>query len=92
MGFIVGIYILKKELQRREKLGLFQLKYQKVIYGAKMSWTDLIFPAIIGFLIGWKALGVLQNLPIVGENPGEYFGRTVLFSIVFPSRTGVILR
>jgi prolipoprotein diacylglyceryltransferase len=73
MGFIVGIYILKKELQRREKLGLFQLKYQKVIYGAKMSWTDLIFPAIIGFLIGWKALGVLQNLPIVGENPGEYF-------------------
>jgi hypothetical protein len=25
-------------------------------------------------------------------NPGEYFGRTVLFSIVFPSRTGVILR
>ena len=26
------------------------------------------------------------------ENLGEYFGRTVLFSIVFPSRTGVILR
>lgn len=73
MGFIVGIYILKKELQRREKLGLFQLKYRKVIYGAKMNNSDLILPAVVGFLIGWKALGILQNLPIVGDDPATYF-------------------
>lgn len=73
LGFIVGIYILKKELQRREKLNIFQFKYQKVIYGAKMKLTDLIFPAILGFLIGWKSIGVFQNLPIVGDDPGTYF-------------------
>ncbi|MEI6311263.1 MAG: prolipoprotein diacylglyceryl transferase family protein [Bacteroidota bacterium] len=73
MGFIVGIFILKKELQRREKLGLFQLKYQKVIYGAPFNYTDLIFPAILGFLVGWKSIGVFQNLEIVGDEPVKYF-------------------
>ena len=90
LGFIVGIYILKKELQRREKLSIFQFKYQVVIYGSKLNYSQLIFPALLGFLIGWKSIGVFQNLSIIGDDPAAYF-LSMQYGNIFLGILGAIL-
>lgn len=73
LAFIAGIYVMKKEIKRREALGYFHIAYQKVIYGAPLKYTDLIVPSIIGFFIGFKSIGVFQNNPIISSDPKAYF-------------------
>ncbi len=73
IAFLTGIFLLRTELKRREKLGLLPSKKVKVIYGNKFSFNDILFPSIIGFLFGWKSIGVLTNNPMVGDEPGAYF-------------------
>lgn len=73
IAFMTGIFLLRHELRRREKLGLLPSKKVKVMYGTHFKISDLLFPAIAGFVIGWKSIGILTNNPMVGDDPGAYF-------------------
>ncbi len=82
IAFLTGIFLLRSELQRREKLGLLPSKKVKVIHGAKFGINDVLFPAVTGFIIGWKSIGIITNDPMVGDEPAAYFFSLKYGSIV----------
>ncbi|MGB0885647.1 MAG: prolipoprotein diacylglyceryl transferase [Chitinophagales bacterium] len=61
MGFLISAYFLSKELQRKQKLGIFSGTKTEVIIGNKPSIVDILIPLIIGFFIGLKIGGVIEN-------------------------------
>lgn len=71
MGFITAAVILSKELQRKEKLGLLSPREEMIIVGKPASVSDLIINALVGFIFGYKILGLFFNKP-GGVNPQDY--------------------
>ena len=54
MAFIAAAYVIKLELERKEKQGLISsLKVDKII-GKKLSTSEIIISLITGFFIGFK--------------------------------------
>ncbi len=59
LAFIAAAYILTLELKRKQKLGLLSFKEEEIIIGEPASIKELIINFMIGFIIGFKLLGVL---------------------------------
>ena len=54
MAFIAAAYVIKLELERKEKQGLISsLKVDKII-GKKLSTSEIVISLITGFFIGFK--------------------------------------
>jgi prolipoprotein diacylglyceryltransferase len=61
MAFITASYLLKLEMKRMEKKGIFLPHPVKQITGAGPNWSEIITNAIFGFVLGWKIIYVLVN-------------------------------
>ena len=61
IAFITGSYLLSAELKRKEEDGLMQPEYRKLIKGAKLKWSDVIYSTIIGFILGFKFVYLAIN-------------------------------
>lgn len=61
IAFLAAAYVLTIELRRREKLGLLGPVEETVIVGKPASFTDLLISGVIGFIIGFKILGIFTN-------------------------------
>lgn len=71
MGFVVAAIVLSKELQRKEKQGLLYPREEVIVVGKSATVSELLINAIIGFIFGYKILGLFINKPI-DVNPQEY--------------------
>ncbi len=70
IGFVVAAFVLVKELKRKELEGkLFPLE-EVIEVGKPATITELILNAILGFIVGYKALGIFFNKESV--SPQEY--------------------
>lgn len=59
MAFIAAAWLLYKELKRKEKAGYFSYTEKKIIVGSPATGWELFSNFLIGFLFGYKILGVL---------------------------------
>jgi phosphatidylglycerol:prolipoprotein diacylglycerol transferase len=66
LGFIAGAYFLTRELKRKEKLGLLYPMEESITAGRPASFLDLLINAIVGFIFGYKLIGVL----LASRTPG----------------------
>ncbi len=72
LAFIVGVFVGYRELRRRTDLGIFEKGTKEIIEGAAPQITDLTSHFIIGFLLGWKGLGIYLNLDQFSLDPQHY--------------------
>lgn len=61
IAFLAAAYVLTTELRRREKLGLLAPVHETMTIGKPASITDLLISAVIGFILGFKLLGLFGN-------------------------------
>lgn len=72
-AFIAGAWLLMKELKRKEKLGYFTYTEKKIIVGKPASTSELIVNFLIGFLFGYKILGVFLSSEALADPQGYIF-------------------
>ena len=61
LAFITASYVLKLEMKRMEKMGIFPSQKVKVTIGAGPEWTEIVTNGVMGFLLGWKVIYLLVN-------------------------------
>ncbi len=85
MAFIAAAYVIKLELERKEKQGLISsLKVDKII-GKKLSTSEIIISLITGFFIGFKIVEAVLFYDDLVADPqsfilsarGNFFGGLV---------------
>ncbi len=72
MSFLIGGWILNLELKRKERKGLFHPTKAKIIVGNPATPAELFFNGLVGFIIGWKIIGIVTENKIFSENPQAY--------------------
>ena len=72
LAFLVAAYILVKELQRKERGGLLQFSEVKVEVGKPASITDLAINFLLGFLLGYKFIGLFLTGKGEAVDPQEF--------------------
>ncbi|PVD50609.1 diacylglyceryl transferase [Terrimonas sp.] len=70
IAFIVCAIVLAKELKRKERQGLLFPVEETITVGKPATAAELIINAILGFVVGYKALGIFLNQDQV--SPQEY--------------------
>ncbi|HPH86527.1 MAG TPA: diacylglyceryl transferase, partial [Ferruginibacter sp.] len=63
IAFVVAAVVLSSELKRKEKQGLLLPREEMIIVGKPASFADLLINAIVGFLFGYKLLGLFFSKP-----------------------------
>ena len=58
IAFLIGAWILTKEFKRKEREGVFHSKEEKVVVGAPASVAELLTNFILGFIFGYKLVGL----------------------------------
>ncbi len=58
ISFIVAAYFFTLELKRKEKQGLLQPREETITVGKPASLFDLLVNGIVGFIFGYKIIGV----------------------------------
>lgn len=72
MAFLIGGWILNIELKRKERKGLFHPTKEKIIVGKPATPTELFLNGLVGFILGWKIIGIVTESKIFSENPQAY--------------------
>jgi phosphatidylglycerol:prolipoprotein diacylglycerol transferase len=72
MSFVGAAWATSEELKRKEKQGLLHPEIESVEVGKPASAAELVFSAIIGFLIGLKVVGVFGHFAEVSPDPMDY--------------------
>lgn len=70
-SFVIGAWLLKKELIRKQSLGYFTYAERKISVGYPATFGELLQNFLIGFLFGFKILGVFFTKGAL-NNPQEY--------------------
>ena len=61
LGFLVGAWLLSLELKRKEKHGLLTPVEETIIVGKPVSLFELLSNGLIGFIFGYKILGLFWH-------------------------------
>ena len=72
LSFVGAAWATSQELKRKEQQGLLQPEIQTTVVGSRVTPAELIFSAIIGFLLGFKIGGVFGHLAQVSPDPMGY--------------------
>ena len=72
VAFLSAAYVLFKELARKEKQGLLQPIIRSTIVGTPATPFELVLNGIMGFLIGFKVIGIFFSLSIFTANPQAF--------------------
>ncbi|MEP7318311.1 MAG: prolipoprotein diacylglyceryl transferase family protein [Panacibacter sp.] len=59
IAFLISAWVLAKELKRRETLGQFTYAETKIIIGKPAGFDELLINFLLGFVLGFKIIGVL---------------------------------
>lgn len=71
VAFVVAAFVLNRELQRKEKQGLLAPREEMITVGKPASLSELIINALVGFLFGFKLIGLFFGKP-EGINAQDY--------------------
>jgi prolipoprotein diacylglyceryltransferase len=71
VAFVAAAIVLTSELKRKEKLGLLSPREEMITVGRPASAVELLVNAIIGFIFGFKVLGLIFSRP-ADVNPQDY--------------------
>lgn len=63
VAFIAAAIVISSELKRREKLGLLTPREEIITVGKPASFIDLLINGAIGFIFGYKVIGLIFNRP-----------------------------
>ncbi len=72
LSFLGGAWVLTKELKRKKELGLFEPEIVTEETGKPASKNELIWMAVLGFLVGFKLLGLILNASAASKNPVSF--------------------
>ena len=72
IAFLAAAYILTLELKRKERAGLFHGKDVKIIVGKQAEPGELLFNFILGFLLGYKIIGLFISKSPLAEDPQTF--------------------
>ena len=61
LAFVTAAATLRREMNRKEKLGIFKPASITVISGGPVGIGEWVIQAFIGFIVGWKFLYLLIN-------------------------------
>jgi len=75
-AFLAAAYVLTQELRRRERLGLMQFTEMKIVVGRTASLSELVFNFVLGFLLGYKILGLFLADKSVTDDPQVFIFST----------------
>ena len=71
-AFLAAAYVLTQELRRRERLGVMQHTEMKIVVGRGATISELVFNFILGFLLGYKILGLFLSDDAVTDDPQAF--------------------
>ncbi|HXC04306.1 MAG TPA: diacylglyceryl transferase, partial [Bacteroidia bacterium] len=76
ISFLLAGYYFSRELKRKEQEGLVHSTTRKILKGERASQSELITNAVLGFLVGYKLLGLFLGAGGMSDNPREYMMST----------------
>ena len=90
LAFIAAAYFLTLELKRKEKQGLLQPREESITAGKPASVFDLIVNGLVGFIFGYKLIGVFiasrsQSVDIqdyIFSSSGSWAGGIILAAVL----------
>jgi len=85
VAFVIGIYLMSREMRRKETLGLFLPEKRKIIVGKPASATELALNGLLGFVFGYKLLYAFLHSEVFSDFPGFLFSKegNIVGGIVF---------
>jgi prolipoprotein diacylglyceryltransferase len=57
IAFLIGAWILTKELRRKESEGLLGYTERTIVTNQQVSWFDVLLNFVLGFFLGYKLIG-----------------------------------
>lgn len=72
IAFLSAAWVLSRELKRKEGLGLLKPVQRKIKVGEPASASDLLLNAVLGFVLGFKILGIILDREAFQVNPQGY--------------------
>lgn len=72
LAFIVSAWVLGKELKRKAQLGYFKYTTKTETVGMPPQTKDYVSSTIIGFILGFKLVGLFQSYEIASGDPIAY--------------------
>jgi phosphatidylglycerol---prolipoprotein diacylglyceryl transferase len=72
LAFLAAAYILVKELTRKEGAGLLQFSEVKMVIGKPASIGDLALNFVLGFLLGFKFIGLFLADKTIAADPQQF--------------------
>jgi phosphatidylglycerol---prolipoprotein diacylglyceryl transferase len=86
LSFIGGAIVLSKELSRKERDGLLVSEEEKIIVGKPPSGAELLINFLIGFLLGYKLIGLF-----ISNSSGDVDPRQYIFSLQGNLWAGIVI-
>ena len=71
ISFLIAAWIITLELRRKEKQGLLHPREEMITVGKPASFFDLLMNGLVGFIFGFKFIGLIFSKPAT-INPQEY--------------------
>ncbi len=71
-AFLIGIWIMIKEMKRKERQGLFYATDKEITVGAPASAKEIVISALIGFIIGYKLVDAVFRYSAFAANPQDF--------------------
>jgi phosphatidylglycerol---prolipoprotein diacylglyceryl transferase len=72
LAFVLGGWVIYAELTRKEKEGILSVQEKTVVRGKPASFQMLAVNAAIGFVIGYKLVGIFLNYTFFATNPQKF--------------------
>jgi phosphatidylglycerol---prolipoprotein diacylglyceryl transferase len=71
MSFLAAAYFFSRELKRKENEGLLKATTIKVLRGKKITPSEYLLSAVLGFFLGAKVLYLILNFSTVGDHAAD---------------------
>jgi phosphatidylglycerol---prolipoprotein diacylglyceryl transferase len=72
IAFVSAAFVLTSELRRREANGWLRYSEAEIEVGKGADWSEVMWNAFFGFLLGWKFVGFLLNRESATNDPQSF--------------------
>ena len=72
LSFIGAAMVLTSELKRKERQGLLEAEEETIVVGKIASPVELLTNFILGFVIGYKIIGLFTSDSSLSRNPADF--------------------
>lgn len=72
IAFLAGAWIIARELKRKAEQGLLQPEIVTEIEGKPVTTAELVWLGVLGFVVGFKVLGLVLHASDASHNPIDF--------------------